>query len=164
MRYYEISGTFTEWIASLDYTHAVTLKPNHACDRVTREFLQSALKTFHRDVDQALLGPRYNQPSKRDQRTAVVAVIEGMPNAGHLHAMFRVPEQRWEDFEALFQPLDATANANPKRLNPWAHRVRGGTCDVKRLTDAAGWAGYITKNIKNPDDFDNVIVGPFQAS
>ena len=158
--------TRAAWIAFLaarGYTHAVTLKPNHKTERASEAFLRRAFNTFHRDVDQNLLGPRFNGPSKRALRTEAVGIIEGLPHAGHIHAMFRVPRNRWAEFEAQFRPLAADITVKPKLLNPWAAKIIGGTSVTKRLTSATGWVSYTTKYFADIDAADRVMFLPLDA-
>lgn len=152
-----------ELLASRGFTHAVTLKPNHRTERATESLLRSAFIRFHRDVDQALLGGRYHRPSRRHLRTEAVGIIEGLPVAGHIHAVFRVSSDRWTDFEALFRPLTFDMTVNPKRLNPWAARVIGGTSVVERMDDVRGWLSYSTKSFSNCDSADRIVFLPSDA-
>lgn len=154
---------WVEFLGGRGYTHAVTLKPNHRTERATAEFLRSAFTRFHRDVDQALLGPRYNTASKRHLRTEAAGIMEGLPLVGHIHAVFRVAPNRWTDFEGLFRPLTADITINPKRLNPWAARIAGGTSVAERITDAEGWLSYSTKYFTDIDSADRIIFLPFDA-
>lgn len=154
------------WVKFLDeraFTHAVTLKPNHRAERATPHFLRNAFVRFHRDIDQFLIGPRYNKASKQHLRTEAVGIMEGLPDAGHIHAVFRLPADRSTDFESLFRPLTGDITVNPKRLNPWAWRIVGGTARVERITDAAGWLFYSTKHFTDIDAADRVMFLPFDA-
>lgn len=154
------------WVGFLgerEFTHAVTLKPNHRTEKATAHFLRSAFVRFHRDVDQFLIGPRYHKPSKRHLRTEAVGIVEGLPHVGHIHAVFRVPADRWADFESLFRPLTGDITVNPKWLNPWAWRIAGGTTCVERLTDAEGWLSYSTKHLTDMDAADRIMFLPFDA-
>ncbi len=159
----QLRAAYVAMLTARGHTHAVTLKPNHKTDRASEAFLRSAFIRFHRDVDQSLLGPRFNRPSKRALRTEAVGIIEGLPQAGHIHAIFRVPRARWADFEALFRPLTTDINVNPKLLNPWAARIIGGTSVAKRVTNAAGWLSYSTKNFWDIDAADRVMFLPLGA-
>ena len=152
-----------EFLSAQAFTHAVTLKPNNKRCRATDGFLRDAFKRFHRDVDQALLGPRFNAPGKRHLRSFATGIIEGLPTTGHIHAAFRVAENRWEEFERMFQPLTAEINLKPTRANPWEARIIGGTSVVERITDAPGWHRYCTKNFSDIECSDRVIFLPFDA-
>ena len=145
------------------FTHAVTLKPNHRTERASAQFLRSAFVRFHRDVDQFLIGPRYHKLSKRHLRTEAVGIMEGLPLVGHIHAAFRVPPERWIDFEGLFRPLTADTTVNPKWLNPWAARIVGGTSLAERITDAEGWLSYSTKSFADINAPDHIMFLPFDA-
>ncbi len=154
------------WVGFLgerEFTHAVTLKPNHRTEKATAQFLRSAFVRFHRDVDQFLIGPRYHKPSKRHLRTEAVGIVEGLPHAGHIHSVFRVPPDRWADFESLFRPLTADITVNPKWLNPWVWRIVGGTTRVERLTDTEGWLSYSTKHCTDMNAADRIMLLPFDA-
>lgn len=154
------------WIKLLGgrgFTHAVTLKPNHRTERATAQFLRSAFVRFHRDVDQVLLGPRYDRLSRRHLRTEAVGIMEGLPLVGHIHSVFRVAPDRWTDFEGMFRPIATDITVNPKRLNPWAARVIGGTSVVERITDAEGWLSYSTKSFWDRDAADRIVFLPSDA-
>ena len=156
-------NAWVRFLGARGFTHAVTLKPNHRTEKATSHFLRSAFVRFHRDVDQFLIGPRYHEPSKRDRRTEAVGIIEGLPHVGHIHAVFRVPTDRWDDFEGLFRPMTADITVNPKWVNPWAHQIVGGTSVAERLDDAEGWLSYSTKYFTDIDAADRIIFLPFDA-
>lgn len=156
----KLRSEFNTFLAGQDFTHAVTLKPNYQSTLATDNFLRSAFRRFHRDVDQILLGSRFNTPEKSAARSLAFGIVEGLPRAGHIHGLFRIANERWDDFEALFRPLDLDRSINPKRLNPWGHRVVGGTSVVERLYDADGWAGYSTKYLFDADSYDRVMILP----
>lgn len=155
-----------EWIEFLvaqEYTHAVTLKPNHRAERATAEFLRAAFIRFHRDVDQTLFGPRFHLPSKRSLRSRAVGIVEGLPLTGHIHAAFCIAPENWGRFEGLFQTVPGGPTINPKRANPWTARIVGGTSDVAQITDGHGWLSYCTKNFTGIDDADRIIFLPLEA-
>ena len=154
---------WVKFLGGRKFTHAVTLKPNHRTEKATAQFLRSAFVRFHRDVDQFLIGPRYDRPSKRHLRTEAVGVMEGLPYVGHIHAAFRVSTDRWTDFEGLFRPLTADITVNPKWLNPWAYQIVGGTSVVERLDDAEGLLSYSTKSFTDMDAADRIMFLPFDA-
>lgn len=156
-------GAWVQFLADRAYTHAITLKPNYRTERANAGFLRSAFVRFHRDVDQALLGPRFNRPSKRHLRTEAVGIMEGLPLVGHIHAVFRVAPDRWTDFEGLFRPMTGDITINPKRLNPWAARIVGGTSVAERINDAEGWLSYSTKYFTDADAVDRIMFLPLDA-
>ncbi|WP_367347808.1 hypothetical protein [Sphingobium yanoikuyae] len=160
------NDTRQAWVTFLGqraFSHAVTLKPNHRTERSSPQFLRSAFTRFHRDVDQFLIGPRYHKPSKRHLRTEAIGIMEGLPLTGHIHAAFRLPADRWNDFEGLFRPLNGDVTVNPKWVNPWAWRIAGGTSHVERITDSDGWMSYSTKYFNEDDVTDRIIFLPFDA-
>lgn len=158
-----IRQAWIKFLAGLEFTHAVTLKPNNPRRRATEAFLWDAFLRFHRDVDQALLGSRFNRPAKRHLRSMAVGVIEGLPVTGHIHAFFRVPRSQWEQFERLFQPLTADPTIKPTRVNPWEARIVGGSSEVARISDAEGWAKYCSKEIEDSNWGDRIRFLPLDA-
>lgn len=82
---------------------------------------------------------------------------------GHIHAVFRVLPDRWADFEGLFRPMTADIPINPRKLNPWAARIVGGTSVVERIHDAEGWLSYSTKYFGDRDAADRVMFLPLDA-
>lgn len=152
-----------DWIdffARLPFSHAVTLKPNYLNINVSAEKLRSAFITFHRDIDRQILGPRFNQAQHSENRALAVGVIEGLPDSGHIHALFGIQRRNWERFEALFRPYQNSTEINPIKSNPWAHRVPSGTTDCQRLSKIEGWAGYSCKGLSAPDASDRIIFLP----
>lgn len=156
----QLQRAYSQWFVERKFTHAVTLKPNYLTERATPDFLRQAFIRFHQRVDRVLLGPRYNHISKASLRTEAFGVMEGIPNAGHLHAAFKIPEHRWEDFEALFRPLNDNPRVNPHKVNVWAAQIVGGSSVVERITDPAGWYNYSLKMCWDENSSDRMIFLP----
>ncbi|TFU06196.1 hypothetical protein EUV02_04075 [Polymorphobacter arshaanensis] len=102
-----------------------------------------------------VLGSHYHRPSRIDDRITAVAVVEGLPDAGHLHGMFKVPQKYWTRVTDAFP-----ASSDDARPDPWSRISPGGTYEVNLLRDASEWADYITKESWRPDFSEKILFYP----
>jgi hypothetical protein len=143
---------WVDFLSSQNYSHALTLKPNNVKFDAGEYFLRRNLDRFHRNLDRRLLGTRFSNEKNGIRRTRMVAIIEGLPFNGHIHAAIWVADELRERFEALF------AADNPR--NPWVALIPGGTTAVEAITEAEGWHEYTTKRFAHRNHSDNIIFLP----
>lgn len=146
-----IRSAWVAWVENRGFTHAITLKPNNPNYTPTSAFLRKSLRHCHAMIDREILGTSFNKPSLKDKRTLFVCIEEGFPENGHLHILAKPHYTVLERFEKI---------CRGNRLSLWDELITGGTSRVDQLIDAAGWARYATKNIRNLDAFDNFILLP----
>ena len=142
---------WAEFFAREEYSHAVTLRPHNARYALGVEHMHRAFVRVHMLVDRALLGPRF--PRKHGLRTAAVGIVEGLPDATHLHGAMRVRQDHWAKFESLF------SNAS-KVENVWNKVSPAGTCVVERIGDPIGWYEYALKGAWGVNSSDKIIFLP----
>lgn len=148
----DLRNQWVSWLTSQDYSHAITLKPNNPKINAGEIYLRRNLNRFHRNLDRRLLGTRFADEKNGVRRTRMVAILEGLPYFGHIHAAVRISPDLHHRFEAMFAEGD--------RRNPWSKMIPGGSVCVERLHDAGGWHDYITKRFATTDHCDNLIFLP----
>ena len=146
---------WVEWLSRQNYSHAITLKPNNKRFVAGEYFLRRNLDRFHRNLDRRLLGTRFADEKNGVRRTRLVAVLEGLPDNGHIHAAAWIAPDLHERFE------DLLASSNPR--NPWTVMIPGGTVCVKPIYDQEGWNEYVTKRFASTEHSDNFIFLPRPA-
>ena len=126
------------WISQNGCTWALTLNPNRGLSLTTELGL---LREAFRDADEALLGSRFNRKDGRKRLLGFV-FAEHLNTNLHFHLAVRPgsPATRAEE-EARCVALSEA----------WQHRVASGSCLLKPMSDAAGWASYITKESRRAD-------------
>jgi hypothetical protein len=154
MNYKEIKNKWVEFLYQQDFTHAVTLKPNHGRKSSFKE-LEARFYTLHMLVQRKLLGRRFNRC--REKQTHAFAIVEGLPFVGHLHAAFKIDAAHQDKFEALFP--DGSGLSDRSR-NLWRKLEPTGSSKVERIFGAQGWISYASKEIWSLDDLDRVILLP----
>lgn len=107
-------------------------------------------------VDRALLGSRFNLPSRRAARSGAIGIVEGLPDTGHLHGAFKVEPANWARFEGLFE--DGTMRR--ERVGLWRKLAPNGTCVVVPIYDAERWHNYTFKDVWVTDDADRIVFPP----
>ena len=148
-----------DFFVAREYTHAVTLKPNR--DRgLSLQTLHTLFCKVHMLMDKKLLGGRFNLPNRRHLRTEAMAIVEGLPDTGHLHGAFKVRPENWEDFERLFK--DGTRKADRQGL--WRKLAPDGTCEVTPMRDPQGWYDYSLKDVWFASDTDRILFLPLPVT
>lgn len=145
-----------DWLVQCEHTHALTLKPNPFENGFSMDVLQRLFCKVHMLVDRALLGRRFNLPSRAPMRTGAVAIIEGLPNTGHIHAAFKVQPAHWAKFEGLF----ADGSQRDQRIGIWRKLVPHGTAVVEPIYEPGGWYDYSFKGVWMTDDADRIVFPP----
>lgn len=140
------------WLSSEGYSYALTLKPNNPRIIASEKYLHYNLNRFHRDLDRQLLGTRFSTEKNGVRRTKVVAIFEGLPDNGHIHAAVNVSPGFHDRFEVIM--------AAENRRHPWMKSVPGGTVCVETILSADGWFEYTTKRFAHLDFTDNVVFLP----
>lgn len=128
-------------IRDMHPTHEVTLAYNNhgrgyaiGLDQVRRD-----LQHLHGLVDRRLYGPRFYK-RKPVKRTSYIGCVEHKDSNLHVHLAWRVPQDNRKIFERAIAEI-------------WCSPSRSTTVAVKRITDLAGWAQYMTKDL-DPQDPD----------
>lgn len=148
-----------EFLSSSGFTHAVTLKPNEGRSSSDLHRLHRLFVKVHMLVDRQLLGSRYLRPNRRHLRSLAVGIVEGLPDAGHLHGAFRIERSNWEKFEGLFEDGPKVAD----RAGIWRKLVPHGTSMVERIGEPEGWHRYTCKHVWQCDDSDRVVLLPLST-
>lgn len=138
------------------HTHAVTFKPNPSTRGLSLDSLHRLFWKAHMLVDRALLGSRFNLPSRASMRTEAVGIVEGLPDCGHIHGAFKVHPAHWARFESLF----ADGGGRAERRGIWRKLVPHGTVAVVPIYDAEGWYDYTFKDVWMTDDTDRIVFPP----
>lgn len=156
----EVKSQWVRFLECQKYTHAVTLKPNDVNFAHSSAALHSMFVRTHMLVQRRLLGPRFNAASRWALQSPAMAIVEGLPACGHLHAAFRIRSADWERFEALFDDGSPAA----RQTNVWRKVSRSGSCAVVRMEEPAGWHRYSFKHVWETDDLDRVVLLPLNFS
>jgi hypothetical protein len=141
-----------ESLAEFGFTHSVTIKPNFTL-AVSQERLQSLFSRIYVRVQRRVLGPRFHLPSKRAIQFPAISVVEGLPYSGHLHGAFKVPDQHWATFEAMFDP------ASPEH-QALARLLPGGTWHTEVMDNPKGWFSYTFKQLWKAEHTDRIQMFP----
>jgi hypothetical protein len=102
--------------------------------------VQRLVDLLHYRTDRELIGPRFTHAAKADRRTSYIGLIEHLESNTHVHLLWRVPVfwgNEHQRFETLLPDL-------------WERIVRSGSCVVEAIYDEAGWASYISKELRDP--------------
>lgn len=151
-----LKNAWLEFFVAQRFTHAVTFKPNGSGRGLSRESLHRLFVKAHMLVDRALLGRRFNLPSRRAMRSGAVGIVEGLPHTGHLHGAFRIEPANWAKFESLF--VDGTTRG--ERVGLWRKLAPSGTCAIEPIYDAERWHDYTFKDVWATDDADLIVFPP----
>jgi hypothetical protein len=143
-------------LVSQRFTHAVTFKPNDRDRPLSVEALHRLFVKVHMLVDRALLGSRFNRPSRAGCRSQAIGVVEGLPVNGHLHGAFKVSPENAAKFEALF--IDGPTRRD--RVGIWRKLAPSGTSVVIPITEPEGWHSYAWKDVWATDDTDRIVFPP----
>jgi hypothetical protein len=128
---------WAEFLETFGATHAVTLVLNVT---MSVDQVQRLVDLLHYYIDRELIGPRFTRAANADRRTSYVGLIEHLDTNTHVHLLWLVPEF-WGDEHRDFE-------VHLPRL--WKRIVRSGSCVVEPIYDEAGWASYITKELRDP--------------
>jgi hypothetical protein len=152
MKEFELKKEYISFLDNQNYTHSVTLKPNNVDYSKSTESLHRAFRKVHMLVQRKLWGSSYNRPHKIHLHTPAFAIIEGCAQSGHLHGSFKIPEDRFKDFEFLLDPF----NQN----NIWEKLIKSGSCWVDRIYDSQKWHSYCLKHVRHQSDVDKMVFLP----
>lgn len=123
-------AAWEKFIADFPATHAVTLAFNRDTEL---DAAKHELRGFQAFVDRALFRREWAQAP---DRTRIVAVAENMQTNLHWHAVVTVAPYKAEKFAAACDKA-------------WRKLIPGGSVKVEAIYDAAGWASYICKQIRD---------------
>jgi len=151
-----LKNGWLQFLVERQHTHAVTFKPNHSGRGLTLDALHRLFIKVHMLVDRALLGRRFNLPSRLLMRSEAVGIVEGLPDTGHLHGAFKVQPANWAKFESLF--VDGTRAGD--RVGLWRKLVPSGTCAIVPIYQPERWHDYTLKNVWMTDDSDRIVFPP----
>ena len=152
----DVSSGWLDLLVSRQHTHAVTFKPNPHGRGLSLETLHRLFWKVHMLVDRALLGKRFNLPSRAAFRSEAIGIVEGLPDTGHLHGSFKVQPAHWAKFESLF--VDGPTRS--ARFGIWRKLVPHGTAVVEPIYEAGGWYDYAFKNVWMTSDSDRIVFPP----
>jgi hypothetical protein len=129
----------------LDFDLYVTLVFNRERNlaRVRRQYGQWLAR-----LDREHLGRRWYRRD-RDERTFAIAAIENLSTNVHLHALMRLPEAG--------RKLSYPAQAHSLRAD-WSELEPAGSCDVQKIYNLRGAAGYISKQLDRRGYFENCMI------
>lgn len=126
---------------------------------MSMESLHRLFCKTHMLVDRALLGSRFNLPSRAQMRTEAIGIVEGLPDCGHIHGAFKVPVAHHSKFESLF--MDGGARRDRGGL--WRKLVPHGTAVVVPIWRAEDWHRYAFKDVWMTDDTDRIVIPPLPS-
>lgn len=128
---------FEKMLALLDVDLFVTLSfSQNTRFQQARPFLRD----WFARLDNHYLGRRWTRRNS-DERTFAVAVPENISTNLHYHCLMRLPAWgRTQPIEECTVVLDRY----------WRRLAWGGTCDVQQITDLAGLAFYLAKQLVHP--------------
>lgn len=155
-----INSGWIGWLAERRHTHAVTFKPNPSSRGLSFDSLHRLFCKVHMRVDRALLGSRFNLPSRASMRTEAIGLIEGLPDCGHIHGAFKVQPEHWAKFESLF----ADGGGRAARGGIWRKLVPHGTAAVVPIYDPEGWYQYTFKDVWMANHTDRIVFPPLPVS
>lgn len=138
-------------IRDLQPTHEVTLAYNahRRGFQVDLEKVKYDLDRLHGRVDRQLYGPRFYL-RRPERRTTYIGCIEHKNINLHVHLAWRVREDKKKIFARAIEEI-------------WRSSSPSATVDIKKISDLAGWASYMTKDInpRDPDADRMVIIGKY---
>lgn len=155
-----LNNALIDLLVARRHTHAVTFKPNPSARGLSIESLHRFFWKAHMLVDRALLGSRFNLPSRAAMRTEAFGIAEGLPDCGHLHGAFKVQPVHWAKFEGLF----ADGGTRDARRGIWRKLMPHGTAVVVPIYDAEGWYDYTFKDVWMTDDSDRIAFAPMPVT
>lgn len=118
---------------------ALTLATNYR-NGSSKCHMNRNLRQFCKNVDFALLGPRFYRP-QASRRLLGFFVLESQGENSHFHALLRRPDSG----------LMSRMSNGPEAFfdHHWKAAVPSGTVKIEEAYDPLGWINYATKNAKN---------------
>lgn len=154
----KLKNGWLDFFDQQEFTHAVTLKPNDRSFGRSVAALHSRFVSLFVRVNRALLGTRSNEACRRHEQLPAVAIVEGLPDVGHLHCAFKVREELWSEFEHQFAPIRHGGK------DVWSRLVPNGSTKTVRIWEAGGWHDYSMKQVWQVEHTDRIIILPEPVS